>query len=116
MSVPQSPIARLLAWLAVAALLLAGAPAPRQYAGLQDHQQRVATANALAGRIAAVDLADFSGSAQFRLLKGRVLVDAPGSVLFTAPDFLLPRQLKACRVAPMTVRRPSLAGMIELRI
>lgn len=116
MSAPQSPTASLLVWLTVCVLLLAGAPAPQRPAGLRDHQHLVTAAQGLAGSFAAVDFAEAQGSAQFRLLKIRDMVDAPSSVRFTAPVFLLPRQLKACRAAPDTVRRPSRAGIIELRI
>lgn len=117
MPAPQSPITSLLAWLTVFAFLLAGGePAPRQPAGLQDSQQRVTAATELAGDLATLDLAEVQNSAQFRLLKIRDLVGSPTSVLFAAPDFLFPRQLKARRAAPATVRRLSLVGMIELRL
>lgn len=116
MSAPQSPTSSLFVWLTVFAFLLAGAPAPRQPAGLQDTQRRVTAANELAGDFATMDLASSEGSAQFRLLKVRDLVGSPASVIFAAPVFSFPRQLKARRAAPATVRRLSLVGTIELRL
>ena len=115
MPAPKPPITSLFIWLAVSALLLAGAPARRQPT-CDARNQQLATADALAKTFAAPDLALSPDLAQLPLVRTDEVVDAPFAARTAVPDFsfLCRSALRpACTAA---VPRLSLVGMIELRI
>jgi hypothetical protein len=116
MPAPKPPITSLFFWLAVSALLLAGAPAPQQTAGIGGEQQRLAASNELAKVFAALDLAQAQDSAQLPQTRSGDVADAstPGFAAVSCFPCAYRGTLRpACTVA---VPRPSLVGMIELRI
>jgi len=116
MPAPKPPITSLFIWLAVSALLLAGAPVPRQSAGAAGDRQRLATADDLAKVFAALDLAQAQDSAQLPQTRSGDVADAgtPGFAAVSCFPCSYRSTLRpACTAA---VPRLSLVGMIELRI
>lgn len=116
MPAPKPPITSLFFWLAVSALLLAGAPAPQQTADAAGEPQRLAASNELAKAFAALDLAHAQDSAQLPQVRTGTVADAPFAARAVVPGFaILCRSAlrPACTVA---VPRLSLVGVIELRV
>lgn len=116
MPAPKPPITSLFIWLAVSALLLAGAPVQQQSASAAGDRQRLATADDLAKVFAALDLAQAQDSAQLPQTRSGDVADAgtPGFAAVSCFPCSYRSTLRpACTAA---VPRLSLVGMIELRI
>jgi len=116
MPAPKPPITSLFVWLAVSALLLAGAPVPQRSASSAGDRQRLATADELAKVFAALDIEPSQDSAQLPLARTDDVADAstPGSAAVSCFSCSYRSALRpACTAA---VPRLSLVGMIELRI
>jgi hypothetical protein len=115
MPAPKPPIASLFVWLAVSALLLAGAPARQQPTG-EAGNQRLATFDVLAKAFAALDLAPSPDLAQLPLARTGEVADAPSVARAAVPDFSFPCWSALRPACTAVVPRLSLVGMIELRI
>ena len=116
MPAPKPPITSLFIWLAVSALLLAGAPVPQQSASTAGERQRLAAADELAKVFAALDLASSSDSEQPPQTRSGDVAEAstPGFAAVSCFPCSYRSALRpACTAA---VPRLSLVGMIELRI
>jgi len=116
MPAPKPPITSLFIWLAVSALLLAGAPVQQQPASTAGERQRLAAADELAKVFAALDLAQAQDSAQLPQARSGDVADAntPGFAAVSCSSCSCRSALRpACTAA---VPRLSLVGMIELRV
>ena len=116
MPAPKPPITCLFFWLAVSALLLAGAPVAPQSAGTRGDRQRLATADELAKVLAALDLAQSQDSAQLQQARSDDVAAPclPGSAAVACFPCSYRSALRpSCTAA---VPRLRLVGMIELRI
>ena len=116
MPAPKPPITSLFIWLAVSALLLAGAPVQQQSANTAGDRQRLATADELAKVFAALDFAQAQDSAQLPQTRSGDVADA--SIPGTAAVSCFPCSYRSARRPACTAAGPrlSLVGMIELRI
>ncbi len=116
MPAPKPPITSLFFWLAVSALLLAGAPVPQQSAGAAGDRQRLMTAHELAKVFAALDLAQAQDSAQLPQARNADVAEANTPGLAAVSCFPCPYWSALRPACTAAVPRLSLVGMIELRL
>ena len=116
MPVPTPPLTSLFFWLAVSALLLAGAPVSPQTAGAANEPQRLAAANELAKVFAALDLAQTQDCAQFPQARTGTAADAPFPARTVVPGFAMLCRSALRPACTAVVPRRSLVGVIELRV
>lgn len=114
MPAPQSPLARLLSWLTVTVLLLAGVALPRLPATSGNPLRP--DADELAPTSAALDLAQAQGQLGTPLAKSRPWADVPEGFHFAVPHRPLRLAESPHLGATAPAPRLNLVGIVELRL
>lgn len=116
MSAPQSPIASLLTWLTVFGFLFAAAPSPHSTTGLKEGAQQALPAGQLGELSASFGLPDAHTVSTPTLLKAWHLLGTPAPHPFTLSQLTAGKPLGLRCLAQAPVHRPTLVGVVELRI
>ncbi len=116
MSAPQSPIASLLTWLTVFGFLFAATPAQQLNAGLQQRSPQALPTVQLDGSGVAFGLPDAHSASSGPLLKVWQLLGTYSPHPFTLSQLTAGTPLGLRCLAQTPVHRPTLVGVVELRI
>ncbi len=116
MSAPQSPIASLITWLTVFGFLFAAAPSQHATSVLKEGAQQALPVGQLDTISASLALPDANTVSTPTLLKAWHLLGTPASRPFTLSQLTAGQSLGLRCLAQAPVRRPTLVGVVELRI
>lgn len=114
MTAPHSPLARLLSWLTVTVLLLAGVALPRVSATSGNPPR--SDADELAPTCAALDLAQAQVQIGATLAKSRPWADVPEGFHFAVPQRALRHAESPHLATTVPAPRLNLVGIVELRL